>query len=203
MRVVLWTVTLLRVALIPVFLLLGSAAQEAARAGADFESLRWAALAVLVLMGFTDVLDGWIARRWNLASQAGAVVDAVADKLVQVCLVAFFTLVVGPAFRTLPFWFLILIFGRDLVLLIGVLMLRWRYGPLRVVHRVHGRAASVLVHVVLYWAALRLPAVGMTVLMVGTAALSIFSATVYALDGAAQGKVAAEARAGRVRTPAG
>jgi phosphatidylglycerophosphate synthase len=196
MRVVLWSVTLLRVALIPLFLFLGSAAQEAARAGADFAPLRWSAIGVLVLMGCTDVLDGWIARRWKLASQVGAVVDAVADKLVQVCLVAFFTLVVGPAFRTLPFWFLILIFGRDLVLLIGVLMLRWRYGPLQVVHRIHGRAASVLVHVVLYWAAFRLPSAGMTLLMVVTAALSIFSATVYALDGAAQGEAAAEARGG-------
>lgn len=195
MRVVLWSVTLLRVALIPVFLYLGAAAQEAARAGADFGGLRLAALAVMFLMGFTDVLDGWIARRWKLSSQVGAVVDAVADKLVQVCLVAFFTLAVGPAFRVLPFWFFLLIFGRDLVLLIGVLMLRWRYGPLEVVHRVHGRAASVLVHVVLWSAALRLPAAGLTVLMVGTAALSVYSATVYALDGAAQGKAAAEPRA--------
>lgn len=195
MRVVLWSVTLLRVVLIPVFLFLGAAAQEAARAGADFGALRLAALAVMFLMGFTDVLDGWIARRWKLSSQVGAVVDAVADKLVQVCLVAFFTLAVGPAFRVLPFWFFLLIFGRDLVLLIGVLMLRWRYGPLEVVHRVHGRAASVLVHVVLWSAALRLPAAGLTVLMVGTAALSVYSATVYALDGAAQGKAAAESRA--------
>jgi phosphatidylglycerophosphate synthase len=195
MRVVLWSVTLLRVALIPVFLHFGAVAQEAARAGADFGALRLAALAVMFLMGFTDVLDGWIARRWRLTSQLGAVVDAVADKLVQVCLVAFFTLAVGPAFRALPFWFFLLIFGRDLVLLIGVLMLRWRYGPLQVVHRVHGRAASVLVHVVLWSAALRLPASGITVLMVATAALSVYSATVYALDGAAQGKATAGSRA--------
>lgn len=196
MRVFLWSVTLLRVALIPLFLFVGSVTQETAGAGGDFETLRWATLAIMLLMGATDVLDGWIARRWELTTQVGAVVDAVADKLVQVCLVAFFTLTVGPAFRTLPLWFFVLIFGRDLVLLIGVLMLRWRYGPLHVVHRVHGRAASILVHVVLWCAALRVPVVALTLLMVVTAVLSFLSATAYALDGASQGKAAAEARAG-------
>lgn len=196
MRVFLWSVTLLRVVLIPLFLFVGSATQATAGAGGDFEALRWATLAIMLLMGATDVLDGWIARRWALTTQVGAVVDAVADKLVQVSLVAFFTLTVGPAFRTLPFWFLVLIFGRDLVLLIGVLMLRWRYGPLQVVHRVHGRAASIFVHVVLWSAALRAPVVAVTLLMAVTTALSLFSATVYAFDGAAQGRAAGRARAG-------
>jgi phosphatidylglycerophosphate synthase len=196
MRWLLWFVTLLRVALIPVFLFLGLAAQEVGRAGSVDPVLRWSALATLLVMGLSDVLDGWIARRWQLTSQIGAVVDAVADKLVQVSLVAFFTLSVGPAFRAIPLWFLVVIFGRDLVLLVGVAVLRVRYGPLDVVHRWHGRAASALVHAVLFWAALRLPAPAMTVLMAVTAILSVYSATIYALDGAAQGR-ARSATAGK------
>ena len=196
MRGFLWLVTLSRVALIPLVVALGSAAQNTARAGGGFEGLRWMTLALMVLMGATDVLDGWIARRWKLTTQVGAVVDAIADKLVQVSLVAFFTVTVGPAFLTLPFWFFIVIFGRDLVLLVGVLMLRARYGPLQVKHRVHGRAASILVHVVLWGAALRAPDAAVTGLMVITAALSLLSATVYALDGAAQGRAAAKAGTG-------
>jgi cardiolipin synthase len=192
MKWVLWFVTLLRVVLLPVFLWLALDAQELARsqAGAG-EWYRLAALATLVVMGLSDVVDGWIARHYGLTTQLGAVVDAVADKLVQVTLVAFFTLSVGPAFRSLPLWFLILIFGRELVLLVGVLMLRARYGPLHVVHRWHGRTTSLLVHAVLLWAALRLPARPMTALMVLTAVLALFSATTYALDGVAQGRAAA------------
>ncbi len=189
-RGILWVVTLLRVALIPLFVDFGLSAQELARSGLDPGPYRLAALATLVVMGTSDLLDGWIARRWQLESQLGAVVDAVADKLVQVALVAFFALSVGPVFRAIPLWFLFVVFGRDLVLLVGVLMLRARYGPLAVVHRWHGRAASVLVHLVLLWAALRLPATPMTLLLIVTAALSLYSATVYALDGAAQGRAA-------------
>jgi phosphatidylglycerophosphate synthase len=191
MKWLLWVVTLLRVLLIPVFVYLGATAQELGRAGDGGGAYRLAALGTIVFMGLTDLLDGWIARRWGLVTQAGAVADAVADKLVQVALVAFFALSVGPAFRSIPMWFLVLIFGRDLVLLVGVLMLRARYGPLTVVHRWHGRTASLMVHGVLFWAALRLPAAPMTVLMVITSALSIYSATIYALDGAAQGSALA------------
>ena len=191
MKLVLWLVTLLRVVLIPVFLFLAGRAQELGLNGDDPQAFRVAALGTLLVMGGSDLLDGWIARRWKLVTQSGAVADAVADKLVQVALVAFFTLSVGPAFRAIPMWFLVLVFGRDLVLLVGVLMLRVRYGPLAVVHRWHGRAASIMVHGVLFWAAFRLPAQPMTALMVMTSGLSIYSATIYALDGAAQGSAMA------------
>lgn len=191
MRTVLWIVTLLRVALIPVFVELALRAQEIGRAGGDVDTFRVSALAVLFVMGGSDVLDGWIARRFALATQVGAVADAVADKVVQVALVAFFTLSVGPVFITLPLWFLIVIFGRDLVLLVGVLVLRVRYGPLRVVHRPHGRIASLAVFGVLFWAAFDLPPVGLAAALVVTAALSVATATRYALDGAAQGRALA------------
>lgn len=39
------------------------------------------ALAVLALAGLSDVLDGWLARRWNQCTATGAMVDGVTDKL--------------------------------------------------------------------------------------------------------------------------
>ncbi len=77
---------------------------------------------------------------------------------------------------------------RDLVLLVGVSVLRLRYGPLQVVHRGHGRIASVLMFGVLGWSALGLPMWGLLPLMAGAAGVSVYSATIYALDGAAQGR---------------
>jgi len=41
------------------------------------------ALLVLILSGVTDIADGWIARRWNLISDLGKILDPVADKLTQ------------------------------------------------------------------------------------------------------------------------
>lgn len=52
-------------------------------------------LSVLILSGFTDIADGYIARRWNLISDFGKALDPVADKLTQIatlwCLVSRFS----------------------------------------------------------------------------------------------------------------
>ena len=133
-RAILWILTLARVFLVPLFVLTGRTAQDLARGGEDPSTARMLALGLIAFMGVTDLLDGWVARRFDLTSQVGAVADAVADRLVQVGLVAFLTLSVGPVFTPLPFWFLLVVFGRDLVLLVGVSVLRLRYGALRVVH---------------------------------------------------------------------
>jgi len=185
-RIVLWCVTWLRVALIPVFLFLGLQAQALGRAGLEPGTYRLWALGVLFVMGASDVLDGWIARRYGLMSQVGAIVDMAADKLVQVAVAGFLALSVGPAFPSLPFWFLIVLFGRDLVLLVGVLVLRMRYGVLHFVHRTHGRVASSAVFLVLMWVALGLPDRGLLPFMAGTALLTLVSATAFALEGSAQ-----------------
>lgn len=51
-----------------------------------------AAAVVLILSGFTDLLDGWYARRFNAVSDLGKVLDPIADKLTQaamlLCLVS-------------------------------------------------------------------------------------------------------------------
>jgi phosphatidylglycerophosphate synthase len=36
---------------------------------------------VLLLAGITDVLDGWVARRWGLVTATGAALDGITDKL--------------------------------------------------------------------------------------------------------------------------
>ncbi|MCD8335714.1 MAG: CDP-alcohol phosphatidyltransferase family protein [Lachnospiraceae bacterium] len=41
------------------------------------------AAAVLLLSGVTDILDGWVARRFNMVSNIGKILDPVADKLTQ------------------------------------------------------------------------------------------------------------------------
>lgn len=65
-----------RLALIPVFLWLYC--RE--------ELYVWAA-AVLALSGITDILDGWVARQFNQVSDAGKILDPVADKLTQAALI--------------------------------------------------------------------------------------------------------------------
>ena len=55
---------------------------------------------VLVLSGVTDVVDGFIARKFNMISDLGKILDPIADKLTQavmlICLVIRFPLMVIP-----------------------------------------------------------------------------------------------------------
>ena len=64
--------TLMRVALIPVFILLFCL---------PFSWSYWAASAIFAFASFTDWLDGYLARRLNQSTPFGAFLDPVADKL--------------------------------------------------------------------------------------------------------------------------
>ena len=70
------TLTLLRIALIPVLLVMFYLPYSWARA---------AAAAIFALAALTDLLDGWLARRLNQTSDFGAFLDPVADKLMVSC----------------------------------------------------------------------------------------------------------------------
>ena len=68
--------SILRLILIPVFLWIYLTAKEQP----------WFIIAAVVLAfsGLTDLLDGWIARKYNMITQLGKVLDPIADKITQV-----------------------------------------------------------------------------------------------------------------------
>lgn len=66
------------------------------------------ALLVLALSGVSDYLDGKIARRYDLVSRLGQVLDPIADRLY------IFTTVLGLAYRdVIPWWLVLVLFARD------------------------------------------------------------------------------------------
>jgi cardiolipin synthase len=83
-------------------------------------SRRWPeALAIFLIAGVSDALDGWVARRFDLRSELGAYLDAVADKALLIC--DYVTLaIVG----VLPMGLALLVVSRD-VMIIGAVMLAW------------------------------------------------------------------------------
>lgn len=97
-----------------------------------------AAIAVLMVSGATDWLDGKIARRWNQMSRLGTLLDPAADRLYIVA-----TLIALAVREVVPLWLVLLLVGREVVLGGALLVLR-RYGypPLQV-HYV-GKAATFL-----------------------------------------------------------
>ena len=62
------------------------------------ESGRWllnAAFVLYIVAGITDVLDGYLARRWNLTTAFGRILDPVMDKIL---VVGAFVMLAGPNF---------------------------------------------------------------------------------------------------------
>lgn len=87
-----------------------------------------AALVVLVVAGASDWFDGVIARRFNQTSRLGQLLDPAADRLY------IFVTLVGLAWRELvPWWLVVVIAARDVVLACTMPILnRHGYGPLPV-----------------------------------------------------------------------
>lgn len=144
-------ITSLRIVLVAVWGVLAEWSRQRFDDGLDLEPARLWSVVVLAAIGVSDLLDGWLARRWHLQSPLGATLDAVADKLAQVVLLTFFTFRGPPAYAAIPLWFLLLVFARDLALLLGYLSVRRRVGSVEVVHRAHGKFASVLLFALLVW----------------------------------------------------
>lgn len=134
----------LRIALVPAWLLLAFAASAAG----DHQPL--ALLAVLVLLGVSDIVDGVLARRYGLATNFGATLDAVADKLAQVVTVTFLTWIRVPGITALPPWLFWALLLRDLLLSAGWLAVWRRRGEVLAEHRWYGKAASLALFIVVF-----------------------------------------------------
>ena len=100
-------ISILRLAAVPVFvwLLIG-------------ESRPLAAAALLGILGATDWVDGWIARRFNQVSELGKVLDPTADRIMF--LVAVFSMLIDGS---VPVWFGVLTLIREGVVAIAALIL--------------------------------------------------------------------------------
>ena len=100
-----WTVpnvlSMLRLLLVPVFLLL------------IVQGRYVAALVVLVIASFTDLLDGFIARHFNQVTRLGQLLDPAADRLY------IFAALIGLAAQGLvPWWIVTVIILRDVLLIV-------------------------------------------------------------------------------------
>ncbi|ODM20381.1 hypothetical protein SI65_03434 [Aspergillus cristatus] len=78
------------------------------------------ALSLFAYAGVTDLIDGYIARRWNLQTVVGTIIDPMADKLLMTIGVA--CLAVNGS---IPVWLAVIILGRDIGLALSAIYYRW------------------------------------------------------------------------------
>ncbi len=94
------------------------------------------AFVVLILSGVTDYLDGKIARRFNLVSRVGELLDPLADRLYVLT-----TLVALTIRDIIPLWLLLVLVGRDLFMGVVILLLK-RVGQTGLPVHFVGKAAT-------------------------------------------------------------
>src|SRR6476659_924368 len=82
------------------------------------------ALAIFIVAGVTDGLDGLLARRFDQKSSLGTILDPIADKLMMVT--SFVVLSMRsvfpqpiPSHLPIPFWVTIAVISRDVFILVG------------------------------------------------------------------------------------
>jgi len=76
------------------------------------------ALSVFGVAAVTDVLDGWAARHFGVSSKVGAYFDPIADKVLMSGV--FLALALA---KSVPWWFVGIVFGRDIYILLAVLII--------------------------------------------------------------------------------
>jgi len=105
--------------------------------------LRMVSLAFFLVAVVSDVIDGYIARRYYQKTKAGAILDPLADKLLLVS--AFICLyIVGGYFPSFhfPVWFVVTMISRDAILLLGALIIQVTTGKLDIEPNLFGKAAA-------------------------------------------------------------
>ena len=105
------------------------------------------AFAFFTISGITDIADGFIARKFNLISNFGKLMDPLADKLTQISTLTSLVLT-----NIIPIWILIIVLLKEFIMIVGASFL---YGKDVVVYsRWYGKLATVLFYVAIVFSLL-------------------------------------------------
>lgn len=139
------------------------------------------AAVILVLSGLTDVLDGIIARRFNLITTLGKILDPIADKLTQAIIIVCLTINHYNDEDSLLIFVLILLFAKEFTMLLGAIIL-FKGGARPSESKWWGKLGTVMVYVLFVAILLEdiltekyIPVIAINVICVITAICLLFS----------------------------
>jgi len=132
---------------------------------------KYPALGLIVLSAVTDLVDGWVARRFGQITDLGKILDPLGDKL-TIGVLGIYLAWTGK----IPWWVVLIIVGKDLVIVIGGLSFWGTHRPVPV-SDVWGKAAALaagalVVVAAMEWRRLLAPFIALALLSI---AISIFS----------------------------
>ncbi|HEX2835178.1 MAG TPA: CDP-alcohol phosphatidyltransferase family protein [Thermoanaerobaculia bacterium] len=124
--------TLIRLLLVPCFL------------GASMQGMYTVAFIIFVTAAVTDIFDGMIARRLNVKSKLGALLDPAADKTLMVCGFLYYTFAGALPRISIPGWLTFTVFIRDFLIIFFAYLMYTRVQINRFPPSIAGKASTLL-----------------------------------------------------------
>lgn len=154
-------ITIMRIILIPIYLLVFYS---------NMENRLLIAGLIFLLAGISDLLDGYIARKYDLTTDLGAVLDPFADKLMS-----FAVLISFATMKLIPPWVLIAIGIKEIFMIIGSAISIVHHKD-RVVHaNYYGKFATISFYIAISSIVFNLNELLSTILLILTVSLNIIA----------------------------
>ena len=174
-------ITIARILLVPFFI---SQIIYYARTGQEW--YRLGALLSFAIAALADGLDGYVARRYNQRSELGAILDPLADKLLLISGIILLSLENHRYFDRIPMWLTVTVLSRDGIILIGMALIHYMIGKVKVRARLTGKMATVLQMATVLWILLGWNTQALRYLVAGAGFFTAVSGLFYILDGVRQ-----------------
>jgi cardiolipin synthase len=183
-------ITIVRIAMIPLFVLMAIYYGESIQRGSPLEWQRYTAIVIFLVAAASDGLDGYVARHYKQRSALGAILDPIADK--GLLLSGIITLSISnwseaePDYGKFPAWFPVLVITRDVVILVGSAVLQLLIGKVTVKPNWTGKVATVCQMCAIAWVMLQLRFLPLLFVVIVAGIFTFISGVIYVLDGVRQ-----------------
>ena len=137
------TITVIRFCLVPLFIVAFFSSAEA--------SLQYSVY-IFIAAGVSDVLDGYIARKYQMITKWGQAMDPLADKLMQITVLICFTIK-----KIIPMWAVSVIGIKELLMIGGSLYLYFNKQEIVIPSNKYGKFATIVFYVAIIFVAFKLP----------------------------------------------
>ncbi len=113
------------------------------------EIYRWIAVGIFLFAVITDAVDGFVARVTHQITELGKILDPIADKLLL--LTGIIILSLQTHLIQLPLWFVITVLSRDIIIVLGALLLHLLQGKVKIAPSLMGKATTVAQMATVLW----------------------------------------------------
>ena len=174
-------ITICRIFLVPIFIV-----EVLYYTDAGNEVHRLVALLTFAVASISDGIDGYLARRYHQHSELGRILDPLADKLLLIAGVVLLSLKNEPYLARIPMWLTATILSRDVLLVLGLVLIYYTCGKVTVRPVIIGKVATVLQMACVLWILLKWPDSAIFWIALAAAICTGVSGILYIFDGVRQ-----------------